>query len=49
MVLKHQAAKNISAMKINYLHVPAIYNPKVFELNDDIILQYEVEEYEGTV
>jgi len=46
---KHREAKNICSMKINYLHVPAIYNPKIFELNDDILLQYEIEEQEGTV
>lgn len=28
--------------KISYLHVPACYNPKVFEMDDDIVLQYEI-------
>jgi len=33
-------------LKVNYLHVPGIYNPKVFEMNDDIILQYETTDTE---
>lgn len=35
------SSQQIGEVKINYLHVPAMYNPKVFEMNDDIILQYE--------
>lgn len=27
--------------KMNFLHVPACYNPQVFQWNDDIIVQYE--------
>lgn len=34
---------NTKVIKMNYLHVPHCYNPKVYELNDDIILQYETE------
>lgn len=38
---KRLECQNIPTIKVNYLHVPAKYNPKVFELNKDIILQYE--------
>ena len=34
---------SVKGIKMNYLHVPQSYNPRVYELNDDIILQYETE------
>ena len=38
---KEKKDSNSNDTKLNFLHVPASYNPQVFQWNDDIIVQYE--------